>query len=174
MPEGIPGASVNEKAVEEIKDYDNPTIQELLESSEVIQPDDEITADDYEATRSRATVLARESKAPASTEALLLAAFMDRKKLVEGLGDEAIRNLPDEALRSVVYVDTGHKLTDEEIHMFRKSSLGLEEWTQERFAAKRETSDGYVAVNEEDAVIARGHTSPEAMRRAQDESGREI
>lgn len=168
------GRSINAKAIEEIRDYDNAAIRAMLERAGVAQQGDVITLDDYEATRSRAAVLAKESKNPASAEALLFAAFTDRMKLVERLGDEAIKNIPNEALRSIVYVDTGYKPSDEELKMLRGSPLGFKEWEKERAASKKGSREFDVAVDEEGSVVARGISPEDAMRHARDERGQQI
>ena len=174
-PEGaMAGRPINAKAIEEIRDYDNVAIRAMLEGAGIVQQGDVITLDDYEATRSRAAVLAKESKNPASTEALLFAAFTDRMKLIKRLGDEAIKNIPNEALRSIMYVDTGYKPSDEELEMLRRSPLGLKEWEMERAASKERGREFDVAVDEKDAVVARGISPEEAMRRARDERGQQI
>jgi len=171
---GMMNRSVNAEAIEDIRDYANPAIRTMLEEAEIVKPGDAITPEDYESTKSHATILARENNFPASAEALLQAAFVHRKMLVEGLGDEAIKNLPDGALRNVIYVESGHKMTDEEIGMYRMSPLGFEDWLRERAAAKGETGEAYAAVNEKDDVVAQAQSPEEAMRRAQDENGRRI
>lgn len=171
---GTIGRSINAKAIEEIRDYDNAAIRAMLEQAGVVQHGDVITLDDYEATRSRAAMLAKESKNPASTEALLFAAFTDRMKLVERLGDEAIKNIPNEALRSIVYVDTGYKPSDEELEMLRRSPLSFKEWERGRASSKEESREFDVAVNEEGAVVARGISPEDAMRHARDERGQQI
>lgn len=174
-PEGaMAGRSTNAKAIEEIRNYDNVAIRAMLERAGVVQQGDVITLDDYEATRSRAAMLAKESKNPASTEAFFFAAFTDRMKLVERLGDEAIKNIPNEALRSIVYVDTGYKPSDEELEMLRRSPLGLEQWVQGRTVAQEKTGEFDVAADAEGVVISRAGSPQEAMRRARDERGRQI
>ncbi len=171
---GMMSRSINAKAIEEIRDYDNVAIRAMLEGAGIVQQGDVITIDDYEATRSRAAVLAKESKNLASAEALLFAAFTDRMKLVERLGDEAIKNIPNETLRSIMYVDTGYKPSDEELEMLRRSPLGLKEWERERAASKEGSREFDVVVDEEGAVVARGISPKEAMRHARDERGQQI
>lgn len=166
--EGRPNALVNKESIEDIQDYDNTAIREMLEQAGMIQTGDLVTADDYEATKNRALFLAKESKSPTSAEALLMAAFADRIKLTEKLGDEGIKNISNDALRNLMYVDTGYKATDEDLDMLRKSPLSFDKWVQERAAAKQKAAGEFdVAVNEEE-VIARGTSSREAARRGLD------
>ncbi len=167
-PEGRPVAFINKEAIEDIQDYDNVAIREMLEHASMLKTGDVVAAEDYEATKTRALLLARESKSPASAEAFLVAAFTDRMKLIEKLGDEGIKNISNDALRSLMYVDTGYKATDEELEMLRKSPLSFDKWVQERTAAKQEIAGEFdVAVNAEE-VIARGASPKEAARKGLD------
>lgn len=171
---GMTGRPINAKVIEEIRDYDNVAIRAMLTGAGIVQQGDVITPDDYEATRSRAAVLAKESKNIASTEELLFAAFVDRMTLVERLGDEAIKNIPNETLRSIMYVDTGYKPSDEELEMLRRSPFGLKEWEKKRATSKGGNEEFDVAVDEEGTVVARGISPKEAMRHARDERGQQI
>lgn len=162
------GGSINKGVVEEIQDYDNITIREMLEKGGLAEQGDVITVDDYEATRKRAAVLAQESKNPVSAKTLLLAAFVDRMRVVRQVGDEEIKKIPNEALRSIVYVDSGYNPSDEELEMLRRSPLGLKEWEGGRMATKEGNKEFNVAVDE-DTVVARGSSPEEAMRRVRDE-----
>ena len=165
---------INAEAIEDIRDYENPAIRVLLEEEGVVESGDVINPEDYETTRSRAMVLARENKRPASAKALLLNAFTERKMLIEDLGDETIKSLPSDALRSFVYVSKGYEMTDEEMTMYRNSPEVLDVWIQGRTAAKKGAGETYVAVNEEDVVVAQAPSSQEALRRAQNENGRQV
>lgn len=169
---GMMNRSVNAEAVEDIKDYSNPAIRTMLEETQVMVPGDPITPEDYEATKSRAMVLAREKSYPISAEALLTIAFIERKKLVEGFGAEEFHRLSNEAIRNYVWADKQIRLTDEDIDMYRKSDLEPGKWTEARDVAAEGADAGYAAVNENDAVIAQAESPEEAMRRAQDESRR--
>ncbi len=172
--EGRPNTSINGPAIEEIQDYENATIRSMLEEAGIVKPGDAISADDYEATKSHAIVLAREIKFSASAEALLLASFSDRMRFVEQLSDETIKNIPDEALRKIMYIKTGYKLSNEELVGLRRGDFNLEEWTEERSVAKNKIGGEFdVAVNE-DAVIARGTSPEEAMRNARKERGEQV
>lgn len=163
---------VNAEAIEDIRDYANPAIRTMLEEAGAVIPGDPITPEDYEATKSRAMVLAREKNIPASAETLLLKAFIERKEHVKGTGEEIRQRLTDEAMRKYVYADTDERLTDEEIAMYRKSDLEPGEWIRERNAATEGAGGGYAVANEKDDVVAQAQSPEEAMRRAQDESGR--
>jgi len=163
----------NTNVAEEIQGYDNEDILEILKKAGLAKSGDAITADDYEATKNRAIVLATRNENPASIEVFLRNAFFDRMRHTERFGDEQVKNIPDETLKSIIYVDTGNKPTDEELKMLRESPLSFEQWEQERFEAKKKISDFNVAVDEGN-VIAQGETSEEAIRHARDERGRRI
>lgn len=153
--------------IEELQDYDNASLREMLEAAEIIKPGDLVTSEDFDAVKSRALVLAKESQVPVSAEALIYAAFTDRMKLIEKLGDAAIKGMSDEALRGMLYVSTQEMPTDEELTLLRNSPLSVEEWIRERASLKGKNADFAVAV-EDDAVIARGSSSEEALRKGQD------
>ena len=165
--EGMSRASVSEGIAEEIQDFDNLALRGMFEKAGLVAPGDEISANDYEATRSRAVVLAKESGTTVSPESLLIAAFVDRMRLVGQLGDAVIKQIPDEALRSIVFVDTGYRPTDEELALLRQSPLSLEQWEQGRTAAKGSVNAFDVAVDG-DSVVAHGASPEDALRRGQE------
>lgn len=172
MSEGLPRKiSASEATVEELRDLDNASIRGILEGLEVAKQGDAITADDYEAIRSRVAVLVKERDVPVSTNALLSAAYIDRMKHVEQLSDESIKAMPSDTIRGYIYAETGIDLNHESIEGFRKSNLDLKNWVQGWAAAQEKPAKDFdVAVNEEGAVIARGSTREEALRAAQDKS----
>lgn len=165
----ITGSSSNEKAVEEIRDYDNTAIRKMLEEADAIQPGDTVTPDDYEATRNRAVFLAQHRDTPISVGALLSAAFIDRKRHLDQFSDDAVKRMPNDILRAYIYAETGINLDDPSLEMLRGSELGLEEWVQKRSVVQENPAGEFdVAVNKEDVVIARGASPEEALRRAQE------
>lgn len=158
--------------IEDIQDYDNLALRAMFEKEGMVQIGYVITPDDYEATKTRAQVLAEGIKGRVSVETLLLTAFADRMRTLSKIGDEAIKALPDEVLRNLLSIDTGYTPTDDELKLLRGSPLGLKEWEKERLEVKGKIQDFDVAVDDKDDVIAAGASPRKAVRRAQDDVGR--
>ena len=163
MNEGMPQMP-NAETVEDIKDYDNATIRAIVEKAGYVQSGDAITPEDYEAIKTRATVLAQEKRISASAEELLLAAFIDRRKVT---GNAPLEHPTRDALRNYVRAETGITLTDAELDMYEKSALEPEEWTERRHAAQKEVNDIYVAVDNTNNVVEQGGSHREALINAQ-------
>lgn len=162
--------TVNAEKIPEIQEWENKDIRDLLAENGLAEDGFVITPEDYEATKDRAEVLAQTIKVPASLEALILTAFVDRMRNAERIGDDVLKRMPDEALRSVIYVDTGLKPSDEELQQLRATPLSFQEWERGRVIAREGVpTDVHVAVNKEDSVVGRGESPEEALRRAKEE-----
>jgi len=165
-------AGMNANVIEEIDDFNDNDIRDLLERAEAVPSSYEVTPDDCTAARSRAVVLAKEKNYPASAEALIIKAYLDRKMLILNLGIEATKKLPTKALQNFIYVDTGYKVPDEEVEMYRKSVLDPAQWVAERRAAKGAASSGYVTADTEGTIVAQASTAAESTRQGLDQTGR--
>lgn len=154
--------------IEEINDYENTEIHQMLEEAGMAKGGYEITADDYEATKTRAVVLAKEANEPISAQSLLLGAFADRMIHTGKIGEQELKSMSDDAIRSIMYAREGYLLDDEELGMVRSSPLPLKEWSKERESIKEQLRGGFdVAVDGTETVVASGDTPKEALREAQ-------
>lgn len=159
----------NDAVVKEIKDYENTDIRELLGEVGIVETGDEIMLEDYKAIQGRAVVL-REGGREVTARAALIAGFIDRKKHLHQLSDDAIKSMPKEVLGGYIYAETGVNLDDESLEGLRRSDLGLEEWVEKWTALRQNgTKEFSVAVDKGDSVISRGTSPEEALRRAQEE-----
>lgn len=155
--------------IEEINDYENAEIREILVDASVVGGGDEITGADYQAIKTRAEFLANKAENPISAKALLLGAYADRMEYLGKITEDDLKKLPSEAVRAIMYARTGYDLSDEEIVMARDSSLALdEEYAEQRKSSKEGVTDFNVAVNKTGTVLASGETPEEALRHAQD------
>lgn len=169
-----PQVAKGNPAVEEIRDYENNDIREILTSSGIVSDGDAITPEDYQAMRARAEVLAsraEEKNAPISAKALLLGAYADRMKNIGRLTEKAIKEMPNDIIRAIMYARTGgYKPSDEEIELIRNSPFDVGgEWVDEREKSKMGVADYNVAVDENETVVGAGRTPDEAVRSAQEE-----
>lgn len=155
--------------IEEINDYENTEIRQMLEEAGAVKQGDKITDDDYETTRNRAKHLVQEARVPISVKTLILGAFADRMKNLGKITDVDLKKMPNDTVRAIVYARTGYNLSDEEIVMARNSPLALdEEYVEQRKSSKKGVADFNVAVNKTGSVVASGETPGEALRHAQD------
>lgn len=168
-----PQVAKGNPAVEEIRDYENNDIREILTSSGIVSDGDAITPEDYQAIRTRAEVLASnadEKKVSISAKALLLGAYADRMKNIGRLAEEDIKNMPYDVVRAIMYARTAkYKPSDEEIDLLRNSPLAVNnEWGDQREKSKMGVADYNVAVDKNETVVGSGGTPEEAVRSAQE------
>jgi len=162
-----PKAQVN-LVVEEINEFGNAEVRDMLAGEGVVKQGDIITPEDFDAVRNRATYLAGNASTPVSSKSLILGAYVDRMEHIGKIGDEQLKEMSDEAIQAVSYVRNGYRLTDAEINMLRKSDVPFSEWIKVRILVKEGVKDGYVAVDKSENVVAVGETSEEALRHAQE------
>ena len=163
---------LNWEAIEAISGYDDATIRKMLEEADVAQLDVYISEDDFSEIRSQAMVLGSTLRTKMDTLELLEISYVDRMRATRGTGDEAIQNIPDSILKRSLFAETGYVATDAEVAALRLSPLGFEAWVKKRAEAK-DIKSFDVAVAQDGGVVASGSTAAEALRRAQDNNGRE-
>jgi hypothetical protein len=169
-----PSKPTNWEAIEAISGYDNDTVRQMLEASGVIKPETVLTGDSFDEIRAAAMDLAAGARETKSADDLLKNGYMVYARETRRIGDEAIKNLSDADLRASIHNTTGKTLSDDEIASLRMSILAPEDWIREREGAKAgETIRSFdVAIDDTGNVVATGATRDEAMRRAQQESGK--
>lgn len=155
-------------AVEEINELGNAELRDMLAGEGVVKQGDIITPEDFDAVRNRATYLAGNASIPVSSKSLILGAYVDRMEHMGKIGDEQLKEMPDEAIQAVSYVRNSYRLSDAEINMLRNSDVPFSEWIKERILVKDGVKDGYVAVDKSENVVAVGETSEEALRHARE------
>lgn len=168
-----PNKPVNWAAIDEIANADNAAILAMLEGGATA----DVTLDeaDIEAIRASAidlgTRLGNENPAvQKSAQELFGMAYESYVKEAAHAGAQAIERMSDAELRQFV-VDEGYEISDDELQAFRKSGMNPDEWFTQR-STKDAVEPFTVAVDESGNVVAKGATAAEAMRRAQDETGR--
>jgi hypothetical protein len=166
---GSSNESEQQRLVRDIREWENNDIRELMTNLGLIGAGDEITSEDYEATKNRAEVLMKEARGAGSVEDFLVPAFIDRMEIVSKISHEDIHNLSDDMLRRLVFIESGLSMTEEEIELCRKSDLGLSDWAKKRamIAQKGKTSRDFITVDEnKDTVLAMGNSREQAARAA--------
>ena len=166
-----PKVAQRNPVIEEINDYENAEIREILVGASVVMDGDEITEADYQAIKTRAEFLANKAgETPISAKALLLCAYADRMEHLGKITEDDLKKLPSEAVRAIMYARTGYDLNDEEIELVRNSPLSLgEEYAEQRKSSRKGVADFDVAVNKTGSVVASCETPEEALRHAQGE-----
>jgi uncharacterized protein YneF (UPF0154 family) len=159
-------AEKNSLTIEEIKDFSNTEIRELLKEEGMTVGVEIISDEDIEATKARAIVLAQDGDKVVSAEAFLMKGFYDRMESLKRLGDNPLQRYSDSAIKKIMYLQIGRRLSDEEVNVIRNTDKDIEKYL-------KEMSDGkFVAVDKTDRVVSRGETADDAMVRAREESGR--
>jgi len=156
------------QVVEEINDYENAEIRDMLASAGMVVEGDAITPEDYEAIKSRAKYLAEKAKAPISAKSLLFGAFVDRMEHVGKFGWERMKDVSDDAIKGVVRAWGEGDLDDEDIRLFRSSRLPISEWMEKRASAKEQIKDSVVAIDANENVVTSAETPEAALLRAQE------
>lgn len=156
-------------SVDEIKDYQNTDILEMLMEANAIEDESNVTESDLEAIKARAMVLAETNTLPAKT--LFVMSYKDRMEYLGNIVDERLKQLPDEVIQGMVLAQTGNRLSSEEIELLRTTQLPFNQWINERVLAKEKMSDIHVAIDENDMVSGLGETSSEALHHAQEDRG---
>lgn len=153
--------------IEEIGDYHNSDILEMLKASNIFKEGYEITDSDFEAIKERAKVLAKEGPLPVET--LFAFAYADRMEYLGFDLDEEFKQLPDHMIQALAILKTGIRLSPEEIELAKNSGLPPKKWIDERAVIKGGMNDVHVAIDENDMVVASGETSAEALLHAQEQ-----
>lgn len=151
--------------IEEIGDYQNSDILEILEDLPIFKKEYEITPSDYEAIIARAKVLAKEGPLPVET--LFVFAYVDRMEYLGFNLDEEFKQLPEHMIHALALLKTGIRLSSEEIELAKNSGLPPKKWIDERAVIKGGMNDVHVAIDENDMVVASGKTAEEALSRGQ-------
>jgi len=160
--------AVGVQVVEEINDYENAEIRDMLADAGMVVDGDAITPEDYEAIKSRAKYLAEKATAPISTKSLLFGAFVDRMEHVGKSGVERLKDVSDDVIKCVVRAWGEGDLDDEEISLFRSSRLPISEWMEKRASAKGQIKDIVVVIDANENVIKSAETPEVALLRAQE------
>ncbi len=158
----------NMLSVDEIKDYQNSDILEMLMEAGVAHEGDDITESDLEATKARAIFLAKENTLPVET--LFVKGYIDRKESLGHAMDADLRNLSYEMINELVSIELrekGEYFSETDIELWRKSNLPIIQWAKERILVKNELGkiNTYFAIDEKSGmVIGSDETQPGALR----------
>lgn len=142
-PQSIPpeaarrNIEINQASGDDINDLNNLEIRSLAEVEGIVSKGEIVTENDYESIRRRAEVLLTDTTRPLSVKAALLEAFVERMRIFEKIGMERMRELSDDAIRAILYAETGEQYTNEEIAGWRKSNMLPKEWAKKRNEAKK-------------------------------------
>ena len=149
--------------LEEIKDYEEGDVKEILANTGILSAGIEITKTDYEAIKNRAVVLNKENS-NISANNLILTACLDRLANENKFSKSIAESMSNESIKKALYFYT-KDISDEEVEMFRQNAENYREWLEKRKQAKQEVKDKVYAVKD-NTVIAEGQTDTEAMLKA--------
>lgn len=166
-----PTKPINWEAIEELAGADNATVLKMLEDAGMAEPAVALDEDDLNAIKAGAMDAAAASREKKGAQELLKLSYTVYAKELRRIGDEAIKNMTNDALRDELVYRTGRYVDDEELDALRNSPLDVDDWLAARPKMTETQPNSVIAVDGDDNIIAAGATRAEALRRAQEEQG---